>query len=137
MLNIPIPPHVQRITIITTIANNISKLHTDNNAPPQDGGSSGSRAWGISYILSDVATPWTLGYAHQLSTTIYPYMVRSAGLRWTIEAGFESAKREVSLDHYEVRQWISWYRRITLALIAHAFLAVIMAQSAPAGKIES
>ena len=64
-------------------------------------------------------------------------MVRGAGLRWTIEAGFESAKGEVGLDHYEVRQWISWYRHITLALIAHAFLAVIMARSAPAGKKES
>ncbi|MEI8397466.1 MAG: hypothetical protein WCF85_22345, partial [Rhodospirillaceae bacterium] len=41
---------------------------------------------------------------------------------------------EVGLDHYEVRQWISWYRHITLALIAHAFLAVIMARSASAGK---
>ena len=61
-------------------------------------------------------------------------MVRGAGLRWTIEAGFESAKGEVGLDHYEVRQWISWYRHITLALVAHAFLAVIMARSAPAEK---
>jgi SRSO17 transposase len=64
-------------------------------------------------------------------------MVRGAGLRWTIEAGFESAKGEVGLDHYEVRQWTSWYRHITLALIAHAFLAVIMARSAPAEKKES
>lgn len=61
-------------------------------------------------------------------------MVRAAGLRWTIEAGFEAAKGEVGLDHYEVRQWIAWYRHITLALLAHAFLAVIMAQTAPAEK---
>jgi len=61
-------------------------------------------------------------------------MVEAAGQRWTIEAGFETAKGEVGLDHYEVRQWIAWYRHITLALLAHAFLAVIMAQSAPAKK---
>lgn len=32
-------------------------------------------------------------------------IVCAAGLRWTIEAGFETAKGEVGLDHYEVRQW--------------------------------
>lgn len=64
-------------------------------------------------------------------------IVQAAGLRWTIEAGFEAAKGEVGLDHYEVRQWIAWYRHITLALLAHALLAVIMAQTAPAGKKES
>jgi SRSO17 transposase len=64
-------------------------------------------------------------------------MAEASGLRWTIEAGFETAKGEVGLDHYEVRQWIAWYRHITLALLAHAFLAVIMARSAPAEKKES
>jgi SRSO17 transposase len=64
-------------------------------------------------------------------------IVHAAGLRWTIEVGFESAKGEVGLDHYEVRQWTAWYRHITLALLAHAFLAVIMVREAPAGKKES
>ena len=64
-------------------------------------------------------------------------MAEASGLRWTIEAGFEAAKGEVGLDHYEVRQWIAWYRHITLALLAHAFLAVIVARSAPAEKKES
>jgi len=64
-------------------------------------------------------------------------VVRAAGQRWTIETGFETAKGEVGLDHYEVRQWIAWYRHITLALLAHAFLAVITARNAPAGKKES
>src|SRR5215208_6054504 len=31
---------------------------------------------------------------------------------------------EVGLDHYEVRRWPGWYRHITLALLAHAFLVV-------------
>jgi SRSO17 transposase len=56
-------------------------------------------------------------------------LVRVAGMRWTIEEGFEEAKGEVGLDQYEVRRWAGWYRHITLALLAHAFLAVIRAQS--------
>jgi SRSO17 transposase len=51
-------------------------------------------------------------------------MVRVAGRRWTIEASFEEAKGAVGLDHYEVRKWMAWYRHITLALLAHAYLEV-------------
>ena len=51
-------------------------------------------------------------------------LVRVAGTRWAVEEGFEQAKGEVGLDHYEVRKWPGWYRHITLALLAHAFLAV-------------
>jgi len=47
-----------------------------------------------------------------------------------VEEGFEQAKGEVGLDHYEVRKWPGWYRHITLALLAHAFLAVTRAQAA-------
>jgi len=46
-----------------------------------------------------------------------------AGARWTIEAGLEEAKGETGLDDYEVRHWHSWHRHVTLALVAHAFLA--------------
>jgi hypothetical protein len=42
----------------------------------------------------------------------------------TIEEGFQQAKGEVGLDHHEVRRWPGWYRHITLALLAHAFLVV-------------
>lgn len=51
-------------------------------------------------------------------------MVRVAGRRWTIEEGFEQAKGEVGLDHYEVRRYDAWYRHVTLALLAHAYLEV-------------
>ena len=50
--------------------------------------------------------------------------MRVAGIRWAIEDGFQQAKNEVGLDHYEVRRWPGWYRHITLALLAHAFLVV-------------
>src|ERR687886_2599763 len=52
-------------------------------------------------------------------------LVRVAGTRWTIEASFEAAKGEVGLDQYEVRSWTGWHRHITLAMLAHAWLAVI------------
>jgi SRSO17 transposase len=52
-------------------------------------------------------------------------LVRVAGTRWTIEACFEAAKGEVGLDQYEVRSWIGWHRHITLAMLAHAYLAVL------------
>jgi SRSO17 transposase len=51
-------------------------------------------------------------------------LVGVAGTRWAIEEGFQQAKTEVGLDHYEVRRWPGWYRHITLALLAHAFLVV-------------
>jgi SRSO17 transposase len=51
-------------------------------------------------------------------------LVRVAGTRWAVEEGFQQAKTEVGLDHYEVRRWPGWYRHITLALLAHAFLVV-------------
>ena len=41
--------------------------------------------------------------------------------------GLQQAKGEVGLDHYEVRKWPGWYRHITLALLAHAFLVVTRA----------
>jgi len=58
-------------------------------------------------------------------TTDLPELVRVAGTRWTIEACFEAAKGEVGLDQYEVRSWTGWHRHITLAMLAHAYLAAI------------
>ena len=58
-------------------------------------------------------------------TTGLPELVRVAGTRWTIEACFEAAKGEVGLDQYEVRSWTGWHRHITLAMLAHAYLAAI------------
>ena len=52
-------------------------------------------------------------------------LVWVAGTRWTIEECFEEAKGQVGLDQYEVRKWEGWYRHITLAMLAHAYLAVV------------
>ena len=51
-------------------------------------------------------------------------LVRVCGMRWQVEEGFAQAKGEVGLDQYEVRTWTAWHRFITLALLAHAYLAV-------------
>ena len=61
-------------------------------------------------------------------------LVRVAGTRWAIEEGFEIAKGEVGLDQYEVRRWDGWYRHITLALLAQAFLTVVRARMAEVEK---
>lgn len=57
-------------------------------------------------------------------------LVRVAGSRWSVEECFESAKGEVGLDEYEVRSWVGWHRHMTLALFAHALLAVIRLRAA-------
>ncbi len=62
------------------------------------------------------------------STTLQT-LVRVAGTRWAVEESLETAKGEVGLDQYEVRKWTGWYRHITLALVAHAFLTVTRAQA--------
>jgi SRSO17 transposase len=54
-------------------------------------------------------------------------LAQVAGMRWAIEESFETAKGEVGLDQYEVRSWHGWYRHITLALLAHAYLTVMRA----------
>ena len=55
-------------------------------------------------------------------------LVRVAGCRWRVEEAFEQAKGEVGLDHYQVRQYGAWYRHVTLAMVALAFLTVTRAQ---------
>jgi SRSO17 transposase len=52
-------------------------------------------------------------------------LARVAGLRWTVEECFEVAKQEVGLADYEVRSWHGWYRHITLAMLALAFLVAM------------
>ncbi|GJG86470.1 hypothetical protein tb265_16510 [Gemmatimonadetes bacterium T265] len=57
--------------------------------------------------------------------------MRVAGARWRIAPAFEAAKQEVGLDEDEVRKSDGWSRSVTLALFAHAFLAVARARAAP------
>jgi SRSO17 transposase len=54
-------------------------------------------------------------------------LVAVAGRRWAIEESFQTAKGEVGLDHYQVRRYTAWYRHITLAMLAHAYLTITRA----------
>ena len=54
--------------------------------------------------------------------------MRVAGQRWQIEQAFQASKGERGMDHYEVRHWQGLYRHITLAMLAHAVLAVLQAR---------
>ncbi len=55
-------------------------------------------------------------------------LVHVAGVRWCVEECFRAGKDEVGLDQHQVRKWTSWYRYTTLAMFAHAILAVAAAR---------
>ena len=92
-------------------------------------------------IRRGLAAPHELAFylTHAAHGTALADLVRVAGTRWTIEAcfpprtglrpagdpGFAAAKGEVGLDQYEVRSWTGWHRHVTLAMLAHAYLAVL------------
>ena len=93
-------------------------------------GSAGTAQWALARrSLSD---PSDLAYyrAYGPAGTPLEELVRVAGMRWAVEEGFERAKDLVGLDQYEVRRWRAWYRHITLALLAHAYLEVTRVQAA-------
>jgi len=52
----------------------------------------------------------------------------AASQRWSVEQCIEEGKGETGLDDYEVRFWDSWYRHVTLSMMAHAWLASIKAR---------
>lgn len=58
------------------------------------------------------------------AATVLPTIAQVIGTRWTIEECLEEAKGLAGLDQYEVRHWVPWQRHVTLALLAHAVLAV-------------
>jgi SRSO17 transposase len=89
-------------------------------------------------IRRKIKQPTEFTFDLTLAPTATPLaeLVRVAGTRWTIESCFEAAKGEVGLDQYEVRSWTGWQRHITLAMLAHAYLAVLR-QTAVGKKIRS
>ena len=64
---------------------------------------------------------------------LFETLAAVAGRRWTVEESLEAAKGEVGLDHYEVRHYHGWYRHITLAMLALAYLAVVRSRLPGAG----
>ena len=78
----------------------------------------------------EIAYYFVFGPAH----SILEQVVRIAGTRWQVEQAFELAKGEVGLDEYEVRTWTGWYRHITLAMFALAYLTVVRLHAQQAQK---
>ncbi|MGH3757776.1 hypothetical protein [Actinophytocola sp.] len=73
-----------------------------------------------------ISKPSELAYYICHTSTPVPIveLVRVAGSRWAVEETFQFAKNETGLDDYQVRKYDAWYRRITLSMLAAAFLAV-------------
>ncbi len=86
-----------------------------------------------------LARPDEIAYylAYAPNGTSVADLVRVAGSRWAIEEAFQTAKNECGLDQYEVRRYPGWYRHITLAMLAHAFLAAVAAKTTERGAADS
>jgi len=82
-------------------------------------------------VRRSLSDPTDLAYymCHGPEHTPLRELVRAAGARWAIEETFQTAKGQVGLDQYQVRRYDSWYRHITLAMLAHAFLTVTTADA--------
>ena len=59
-------------------------------------------------------------------------LIRVAGSRWAAGECFQAARNEAGLDQCQVRRYDAWYRHATLAVLAHAYLAVTAATAAKA-----
>ena len=84
-------------------------------------------AWLVRRSLTDGELAYYVVFAP--ADTSLQTLVHVAGQRWKVEECFELAKNEVGLDQYEVGQWTGWYRHMTLAMWALAFLTVTRAQA--------
>lgn len=72
-----------------------------------------------------VSDPTKLAYSVALApkTVSLQPLATVAGTRYTVEQGIEEGKGETGFDQDAVRQWPSWYRHITLSMLAHAWRA--------------
>ncbi len=95
------------------------------------------RRWALA--RRSISKPEEIAYflAYAPRETTVADLVRIAGMRWHIEECFQAAKNECGLDQYEVRRYTGWYRHITLAMLAHAYLAVMAAAAAEKGAAET
>ncbi|GAB2446670.1 hypothetical protein GCM10027162_49660 [Streptomyces incanus] len=74
-------------------------------------------------------TPDELAYYRCWSPAPAPLaaLVRVAGARGRVEEAVQSGKGLAGLDEHQVRRFTSWSRWVTLAMLAHAFLAAVRA----------
>ncbi|MFE5550290.1 hypothetical protein ACFQ71_42215 [Streptomyces sp. NPDC056534] len=101
----------------------------------RDGGEPTRRRWMLA--RRSISHPDEIAYflaSAPLDATLAD-LARIAGCHWKIEECFQSAKNECGLDEYEVRRYTSWYRHITLAMLAHAFPAAMAALEREKGVV--
>ena len=89
----------------------------------------GPPAWLLARRSVSDATEIAYYLAHASTDTPLLTLAQVASSRYTVEQCIEEAKGETGLDEYEVRYWHSWYRHITLSMMAHAWLAFVRAKS--------
>ncbi len=70
---------------------------------------------------TDIANYFTLAAARMRLQNL----VNVACSRWAIEECFEQSRQETGLDESEVRSWHTWYRHITLTILAHVMLGAL------------
>lgn len=82
-------------------------------------------------IRRSISKPSEMAYylTYAPEGTLMEKLVEVAGKRWPIESCFQDAKKNIGLDHYEVRSWTGWYRHITIAMFALAYLSVVQIRS--------
>ncbi|MBN0045346.1 IS701 family transposase [Streptomyces actuosus] len=64
---------------------------------------------------------------HSTTPASLATLVKVAGSRWRVEETFQTEKGLAGLDEHQVRRYPSWARWVSLAMLAHAFLAVVRA----------
>ncbi len=77
-------------------------------------------------IRRSVAEPGASAYylTHAPAGATLDDLARVAGAHRAIDSCLRSARAEAGLGGYEVRSWTGWHRHVTLAMLAHACLAV-------------
>jgi SRSO17 transposase len=117
-------------------------------------GAKGHRWYDWAWVAIDPGVPgyrWLLIRRHRRTRELAYYrcysprhvpltvLVTAAGRRWMVEEDFQASKGLAALDEHQVRRWTSWYRWVTLAMLALAFLTIAAlaehAQPPPPGMI--
>ena len=90
-------------------------------------------------VRRSLSDPSQLAYfiCHSPARAPLSVLVAVIGVRWTVEECFQASKNEVGLDHYQVRLWHAWYRHITLAMLALAWLAITAAGARPEATVDA
>lgn len=93
----------------------------------------GPEAWLLARRSLDDPTAIAYYLSNAPPDTSLLTLAQVASSRYAVEQALEEGKGEAGLDGYEVRYWHSWYRHITLSMMAHAWLASIRCKTAEKG----